>query len=258
MKFSNYKAGFAVALLMALAGTASAQQAAAASAPAIDPGAIAALDKMGAYLRTVKTFRVTAKTTRDKVLDNGLLVQRDGKADILAQFPSHLRIDTVNGEKQRLYLYDGKSFTLYGRVIQYYATVAAPPTIGQLAAVLADKYDIELPLEDLFWWGTERVNSNVIVVAADAGPAEVQGTTCEHYAFRQEGLDWQIWIQLGDNPLPRKLVITTTTDESRPQYSAVYTWDLAPSFNEAAFTFEPPAEAKRIALATAADSAGAN
>jgi hypothetical protein len=174
------------------------------------------------------------------------------------QFPSHLRIDTVNGEKQRLYLYDGKDFTLYGKVIQYYATVPAPPTIGQLAAVLADKYDIQIPLEDLFWWGTERVNSNVIVAAADAGPSDVQGTTCEHYAFRQEGLDWQIWIQLGDNPLPRKLVITTTTDESRPQYSAVYTWDLAPSFNEAAFTFAPPAEAKRIVFATVADSAGAN
>ena len=141
---------------MALAGTAWAQQPATAASSDIDPGAVAALDKMGAYLRTIKTFRVTAKTTRDKVLDNGLLVQRDGKADILAQFPSHLRIDTVNGEKQRLYLYDGKDFTLYGKVIQYYATVAAPSTIGQLAAVLADKYDIELPLEDLFWSGNRE------------------------------------------------------------------------------------------------------
>jgi len=258
MNRERYKVGLAAALLIALVSTASAQQSASTSASDIDPGAVAALDKMGAYLRTVKTFRVTAMTTRDTVLDNGLLVKRDGKADILAQFPSHLRIETVNGEKQRLYLYDGKNFTLYGKVIQYYATMPAPPTIGQLAAVLADKYDIELPLEDLFWWGTERVNSSAIVAAADAGPADVQGTTCEHYAFRQEGIDWQIWIQLGDNPLPRRLVISTTTDEARPQYSAVYTWDLAPSFNEAAFTFEPPAEAKRIGFATVADSAGAN
>ncbi len=187
-----------------------------------------------------------------------MLVQRDGKVDILAQFPSHLRIDTINGEKQRLYLYDGKNFTLYGQAIQYYATVPAPATIGQLAGVLADKYDIELPLEDLFWWGTERVNSSALVAAANAGPSDVAGTTCEHYAFRQEGLDWQIWIQRGDYPLPRKLVITTTTDEARPQYSAVYTWDLAPSFNEAAFTFDAPADAKRIVFANATGSAGGN
>ncbi len=142
MRLEKCKLGLAAALLIALAGAASAQTAA---APAIDPEAVAALDRMGAYLRTVKTFRVTARTTRDRVLVDGLLVQRDGKADILAQFPSHLRIDTINGDKQRLYLYDGKNFTLYGQAIQYYATVPAPATIGQLAGVLADKYDISFP-----------------------------------------------------------------------------------------------------------------
>jgi len=240
--------GIVAAMLFAAAGFA--QQPAAAAAPAIDANAVAALDRMGTYLRSIKTFRVRAKTTRDTVLDDGLLVQKDGKVDVLAQFPSHLRIDTENPDRSRLYLYDGRNFTLYGRRIQYYATTPAPPTIGQLAELLADKYDIELPLEDLFWWGTERVDSNVITAAADAGPSDVEGTTCEHYTFRQEGVDWQIWIQLGDYPLPLKLVITTTTDESRPQYSAVYSWDLAPSFNEAAFTFDPPPDAQRIVFAT--------
>ena len=43
----------------------------------------------------------------------------------------------------------------------------------------------------------------------DVGPTEVGSITCEQYAFRQPGLDRQIWIQLGDFPLPKKLVITT-------------------------------------------------
>ena len=245
MNIQKHRVALAAALFVAVGVAASAQPAA---GPAIDPGAVAALDRMGAYLRTVKTFRATAKTTRDKVLDDGLLVQRDGKADILAQFPSHLRIDTVNGERQRLYLYDGKLFTLYGQASRYYATVAAPATIGQLAAALADKYDIELPLEDLFWWGTERVDANAIVAAADAGPGRRAGHHLRALRLPPGGSRLaDLDPELGDNPLPRKLVITTTTDESRPQYSATYTWDLAPSFNEAAFTFVPPsAEAKRI------------
>ena len=81
------------------------------------------------------------------------------------------------------------------------------------------------------------------------GPGEVGGTTCQHYAFRQEGADWQIWIQKGDFPLPRKLVITTMTDPARPQHSAIYTWNLAPSVNDAAFVFTPPTGARRIVLA---------
>ena len=64
--------------------------------------------------------------------------------------------------------------------------------------------------------------------------------------FRQDGLDWQVWIQLGDYPLPRKVVLTTLTDEARPQYVATFTWNLAPSFNEAAFSVVPPKDFGRV------------
>ena len=62
----------------------------------------------------------------------------------------------------------------------------------------------------------------------------------------------------GRFPLPRKLIITETTDEARPQYTAVYTWNLAPSFNEAAFVFEPPPGAQRVSLADAPSEHGQN
>jgi hypothetical protein len=69
-----------------------------------------------------------------------------------------------------------------------------------------------------------------------------------HYAFRQPGLDWQVWIQRGDFPLPRKILLTTTSDDARPQHTAVYTWNLAPSFNDEAFAFVPPSDFKRISF----------
>jgi hypothetical protein len=83
----------------------------------------------------------------------------------------------------------------------------------------------------------------------------VDGTSCEQYAFRQDGLDWQVWIQQGDYPLPRKLVLTTLDDDARPRHSQILTWNLAPSFNEAAFTFDPPKGAQKIAIAEATPSA---
>ncbi len=39
------------------------------------------------------------------------------------------------------------------------------------------------------------------------------------------------------------------SDEARPQHTAVYTWNLAPSFNDAAFTFDPPKDAQKIVFA---------
>jgi hypothetical protein len=133
--------------------------------------------------------------------------------------------------------------------VNYYATVPAPPTIAKLTDDLSDKYGIELPLVDLFQWGTNDTDIKKITAAVDIGPSAVDGVTCEQYAFRQKGVDWQIWIQLGEFPLPRKLVIRTLTDDAKPQHSEILGWNLAPSFSDNAFTFDPPAGARRITIA---------
>jgi hypothetical protein len=208
----------------------------------VEPDALAALDKMGTYLRTLKAFQVRATTTTE----DGQKVQYAAVTDLLAQVPDRLRAEVSTDRKDRMYLYDGKTFTLFAPRAGYYATVPAPPTIRELADRLEERFDVEIPMVDLFRWGGPRSTVADIKAATDVGPSEVEGTTCEHYAFRQPGLDWQIWIQQGNFPLPRKLVITTTTDEARPQYASVYTWNLAPSFNDAAFTFDPPSDAQKI------------
>ena len=45
------------------------------------------------------------------------------------------------------------------------------------------------------------------------------------------------------------MILTTTDEEARPRFSEVLTWNLAPSFNDEAFTFDPPDGAQKIALA---------
>jgi hypothetical protein len=142
--------------------------------------------------------------------------------------------------------------------MDYYATVDAPDTIGKLADMLDDKYGMDLPGLDLFRWGTPEMDTKAITGAMDVGSAVIQGTTCQHYIFRQDDIDWQVWIQKGDYPLPRKVVITTRTDDARPQHTAQYQWDLAPSFNDAAFTFNPPKGALRVVLEDNLSSDDAN
>jgi len=228
---------------------------AAAGETSTDP--IATLNRMAAFLHSLKAFQVHAVTTRDDVLEDGQLVQNNGTVDELVRPPDRLRVEINTNKQQRTFLYDGKNFTMYAERMGYYATVPAPPTIAQLADQLQDNYDIEMPLRDLFSWGTPKSKVHDISSATDLGPAPIEGVTCEHYALRQPGLDWQVWIQLGEYPLPRKIVITTTSDDARPQYSEVLTWNLAPSFNEAAFQFVPPPGASKIVLARADSSHGA-
>jgi len=213
-----------------------------------DPDAIKALERMGDYLRTLKSFQIRSVTSRDEVLDDGQNVEFDGIVDMIVERPNRLRAEVTSDKQQRIYFYNGSSLSIFAPRVNYFATLPAPPTIRELADTLTSKYDIELPLVDLFYW-SDRKSTDDIVSATDLGASQVDGVTCQHYAFRQEGADWQVWIQLGDYPLPRKLVIRTTTDEARPRFASVMTWNLAPSFNAAAFTFVPPADAHKIAMA---------
>lgn len=214
----------------------------------IEPEAMTTLVKMGGYLRSLKAFQVEVTTSSEDVLDDGQKVQFDGVTRLLARMPDRLVVAVDSDRRNREFIYDGKQFTLFAKRMNFYATVPAPPTIGELADALDDHYGIGLPLEDLFRWGGPQSQDDAITSAMSIGPSEVGGVTCGHYAFRQTGLDWQVWIQMGDYPLPRKLVLTTLTDESRPQYVATFTWNLAPSFNDAAFTFIPPKGAGKVGL----------
>jgi hypothetical protein len=261
-KLMKQNVGFAIVLLTLATGLSApllAQQPSPQKSDLIEPAAIDALNNMGAYLRTLKDFQVTAAVTSEDVLSDGEKLTYAHTTTILAAKPDKLRIEIQGDQKSRLFLYDGKTFTLFARRAGYYATVDAPPTIGELIDVVSDKYGIELPLLDLFLWGGPRASSGEITEATDFGPGDVGGITCEHYAFRQPGLDWQVWIQLGDHPLPKKLVLTTLTDDARPQHISVLTWNLAPSYNDAAFVFDPPTDAHKIVFAgEKAAAAGSN
>jgi hypothetical protein len=147
---------FVFVFLTVWAGNVFAQQPApapkATSASDIDVKAIDALKAMGAQLRALKAFVLRSETTIDEVLDNGQKVQFGGTVDYRVRKPNGLRAEINSDRKRRQFFYDGKTLTQYGPITGYYASVAAPPTITELLQVLDQKYDLNLPLADLFLW----------------------------------------------------------------------------------------------------------
>jgi hypothetical protein len=105
---------------------------------------------------------------------------------------------------------------------------------------LENRFGIEVPLSDLFVWGTPAAPLDKIESAMNAGQDFIGDDLCDHYAFRQGNVDWQIWITTGAKPLPRKVVIVNRADEARPQSVSMIAWNLRPEFNDAVFRFVPP------------------
>jgi len=225
--------------------------AAAASAdntPTVDPQAVAALEKMGRYLRSLKNFSLHGDTTIDVVTEDGQKLQFPGTVEYKVRTPNGLQLTWKTDRKERELFYDGKQLTIYGPKNKYYATVDAPPTLHELISVARDDYGIELPLPDLFLWGTPEAPVSALQAATFVGPARIDGTVTEQYAFRQDGVDWQLWLETGDKPLPRRLVITTTTDPAQPQYTTTLTWNTNAALKDSAFTFVPPKGAAKIEM----------
>ena len=238
-----------------LAGNAYAQPAPAPAAPAgaadsdIDPDAIEALRRMSAYLGTQTSFELKSSGAFDLVLDDGQRLQFGDNATFKVRRPNGFVIERVGDYKDRRFTYDGKQLTVSSPRTAYYAQVEAPPTIRETLALAADRYGIELPLTDLFRWsepGGGRADD--IQEALYVGPALIDGTRTDHYAFREAEVDWQIWIAQGDSPVPRKIVITDRTDPSSPQYTATLSWNFRPAFDAQTFVFQAPAGALPIRL----------
>lgn len=220
-------------------------------APVVEPAALEALDKMSAYLRTLQAFQVSSDTMREEVNDNGQKLQFLGSVTYKVRRPNGFIIETVEDRRVRKVFYDGKSLTLFAPRMNYYATVPAPATIHEVLEVAANKYGLTIPLEDLFTWGTAEDRHKQLKVGYLVGFARVAGQDADQYAFRQAGVDWQIWIARGDKPLPLRVVITGTNDPTQPQYELTLTWDTTAQFAADAFVFTPPADAKAITFAVA-------
>ena len=219
--------------------------------PIINPEAMDALRKMGEYLRTLQKFQITGVVTNDQVLPDSQKIQITKYVDLVASRPNRLRVLVKADQYERQLIFDGTTFTLFAPRKNMYSSISAPGTINDLATLIEEKHAIELPLIDMFRWGTSEEQRAEITAAKDVGESVCDGVTCHHYAFRQPGLDWEVWIQEGDQPLPRKLVIIDRTDPLRPMYSARLQWELNPALDPAVFTFAPGPDAIAIQMASA-------
>ncbi len=205
------------------------------------------LRQMSEYLRTAGEFTFHADISYDAVLTSGGKIQYGGTADISVRRPNRLHVAYRGDERHSRVFFDGQTITLYDVAVGVYAVTAVPAEIDKAVDFIFDKYGFSVPIADLVYADpyatlTEKVQSGSLV-----GRHAVDGTPAYHLAFTQETIDWQIWIEDGPRPLPRKLVITYKNEPGSPQYAARLSgWDFQPRLSDHYFQFHPPAGASEM------------
>lgn len=213
----------------------------------IDAKADKVLRQMSEYLNSLDQFTFHAENTEDEILSTGQKLQRSRTVNISVQRPDRFLANVKGDVRNQQLFYDGKTITLYGKNVNYYATIDAPSTIEAALDHALESFGLRAPLADFISKGSYEFMKEIVDAGVYVGLSSVHGVESHHLAFRQEDIDWQIWIENSKTPLPRKLVITNKWVTGAPQFTALLSdWNLSPKLKNSLFTFVPPDKAEKI------------
>lgn len=216
-------------------------------ARADDPAKI--LKSMTDYLGSQQTLSASFESDIEIITPELQKIQFTSSGQIKLSRPDKLRVKRTGGYSDVELVFDGKTISLYGNDAKSYVQAEAPGTVDQMIAGMQAHSGLGMP-------GTDLILSNAfeeLMATATGGKhiglGVVDGVECEHLAFRTPDTDWQIWIEPGAKPVPRKYVITSKTLTGAPQYTLrIRDWRSDAFADPDTFVFKAPAGATKIDL----------
>jgi hypothetical protein len=198
------------------------------------------------------SFRVDTQAADELVLTNGEKLQEVSTSRVAIKRPNKLRSDRVGPigagpVADVTFRYNGRSFTIFGKRTGMYATASAPGNIDDAIDAARARLGVEAPAADLFYEDPYAVLTEDVTEGRYVGFEPIDGVNCHHLAFRGTDVDWQIWVQDGPQPLPRRYLITSKTEPTQPEFVVnLSRWEAPATIPDDEFSFTPPPGAKRI------------
>lgn len=213
----------------------------------VDPKAQQLLRQMSDYMADLQQFTVRTENTLEVVLTSMQKLQYGNPAQMTVKRPDKFHANRKGDLVDQEFFYNGETLTLYSPGHQVYATVAAPPTMEEALDFARESLDIIAPATDFLYKNSYDVLMADVISGFYVGTSIVGGVKCHHLAFQGYEVDWQVWIEDGDQPLPKKVVMTTKRLTGAPQFTVTVTdWDLAPKIEDGMFNFTPPKTAHQV------------
>jgi hypothetical protein len=222
----------------------------------IDPRADELVRKMSDFLASTKSFTLDAEELYDEVPPDLPRTQLTSSRHVALRRPDRMAGDASGDAVNRSFWYDGKTLSVVDQEQNTYSTMPVPPTIDGALDAVFERTGLVIPLADFLYSDVYARLMESVQRGVYLGIHQVSGVACHHLSFEQDTIDWQLWIDAGEKPLPRKLVIAYKTEEGVPQYSVtIPVWKLEANPPEDVFRFEPPKGATEIELPTRPEDA---
>ena len=205
------------------------------------------LKAMSDYLAAQKNISLSYDSVFEVVSKDQQKLQLATSGTAVLNRPDKIRTTRKAGFSDTEMVYDGKTLSILGKGQNAYVQTEAPGTIDTLIDQLRDKFHRQLPGADLLQSNVYDALMTDVTDVKDLGSGVINGTECDHLAFRAKETDWQIWIAQGANPYPCRYVITSKGVDQAPQFTMeIRDWKAGAGAAASDFSFKPPAGAKRL------------
>ncbi|KJS30029.1 MAG: membrane protein [Desulfatitalea sp. BRH_c12] len=209
--------------------------------------AVSLLKTMSDYLSSQSNIELEFDSDIEVITPQLEKLQFASSGVILLRRPDKLRAHRVAGHADAWLFFDGKIASVYSRSLNGYARFEVPGSVDQLIETLRKGHGVALPGADLLLSNSFDALMTDVLEAKHIGRGVIDGVQCEHLAFRNFDTDWQVWVEVGQKPIPRKLVITSKTINGAPQYTLrVRKWNTASMPGRDSFAFTPPDGAREL------------
>lgn len=217
------------------------------AARAHDDDAVSILKAMTDYVAKQQQVVASFDTDIEVITPELQKIQFASSSQLMLSRPDKVRLHRLGGYADVELSFDGKKVSLYSKNLNTISEVDFQGTVDQLVDKLRNDLGVDAPGADLLLTRSFEELTSDMIEAKHIGQGVIDGIECEHLAFRDSETDWQIWVETGPNPIPRKYVITSKTMTGGPQYTLrIRDWKTGSPLSADAFVLKPAADAKKV------------
>jgi hypothetical protein len=207
------------------------------------------LKAMSDYLAAQKTLSFAYDATLEVVTKDEQKLALVSSGSLTLNRPDKIFVTRAGGFADVELSFDGTTLTILGKNLNIYAQRDVPGTLDQLVDDLREKHHRPLPAADLLLSNAYDALMQGVVDIKDLGSGVVGGVECDYFAFREEEVDWQIWIAQGERPYPCRYTITSKLLASGPQYTIqIRDWKTGGEVAATDYSFKNTTNAKKVEL----------
>jgi hypothetical protein len=225
----------------------------------IDPKADSLLKEMSDFFGSKYKYTFKAEIMFDEILDSGRKLQRSASEKVFVQKPNKVYIEYISDVGGQNFWYDDSNVTILDLPRGVYSKIVVPNSIDQAFTELLKQYKYSPPFSELLFVNPYKILSENIEAGYYIGSSVVFGVPCNHLAFVDNNLDWQIWIEDGQRKVPRKIVLTYKKIPGSPQFIAILKdWIFDQPLSHFLFKPDIPKYAKETKFTTVTDHSKMN